>query len=195
MSSNAQTATSTILEGTSTGAKVVGTGAQWSFNAALLACPITIVVMGIMAIIGVLVALTSKIGKAKDATDGLSTSLGNLGSGEYDIKTEFKDNPELEKLMAELQKKSDELNKSGSETSTNTGKTAQNTEKATEDTVWIRDYMEQEAISRINSSSIKIDFSGQQNTFNNTSDISGFTDALSEAIIEAVNTGAEGVHK
>lgn len=63
-----------------------------------------------------------------------------------------------------------------------------------EDLKYLRDIAEQETINRYTTAEIKVDMSGMRNTVNNTSDLDGFVSSLTEAVNEAVDIMAEGVH-
>ena len=76
----------------------------------------------------------------------------------------------------------------------NTGAIADSMDITEEDLKYLRDIAEQEAINRFTTAEINIDQSGMQNTLNNTADLDGFVSNLTDAVNEAVDSMAEGVH-
>lgn len=64
-----------------------------------------------------------------------------------------------------------------------------------EDLKYLRDIAEQEAVNRFTTAEIHVDMSGMQNTVNNGGDIDGFMTQLTDAVNEAVDIMAEGVHE
>lgn len=76
----------------------------------------------------------------------------------------------------------------------NTGAIADSMDITEEDLKYLRDIAEQEAVNRFTTAEINIDQSGMQNTLNNTADLDGFVSNLTDAVNEAVDSMAEGVH-
>ena len=76
----------------------------------------------------------------------------------------------------------------------NTGAIADSMDITEEDLKYLRDIAEQEAVNRFTTAEINIDQSGMQNTLNNTADLDGFISNLTDAVNEAVDSMAEGVH-
>ena len=60
---------------------------------------------------------------------------------------------------------------------------------------YLRDIAEQETVNRFTTAEIHIDMSGMQNTVNNGGDIDGFVTELTDAVNEAAEIMAEGVHQ
>lgn len=90
-------------------------------------------------------------------------------------------------------------NNSANDIANNTKKTANNTAKTadslavtSENLKYIRDYASQKAINRYTNSNITIDFKNN-NTINNKSDVDGIVKKLSNDLLEALQSGAEGV--
>lgn len=77
----------------------------------------------------------------------------------------------------------------------NTGKIADSMDITEEDLKYLRDIAEQEAINRFTTAEINIDQSGMQNTINKDTDIDGLVDSLTDAVHEAIDRIAEGVHE
>ena len=78
---------------------------------------------------------------------------------------------------------------------TNTGKMADSMEITREELKYLRDIAEQETINRFTTAEIHIDQSGMQNHIKNGTDLDGIVSGLTEAITEAVDIAAEGVHE
>lgn len=76
----------------------------------------------------------------------------------------------------------------------NTGAIADSMDITEEDLKYLRDIAEQEAVNRFTTAEISVDMSGMQNTLNNTADLDGFVSNLTDAVNEAVDSMAEGVH-
>lgn len=76
----------------------------------------------------------------------------------------------------------------------NTGKIADSMDITEEDLKYLRDIAEQEAINRFTTAEINIDQSGMQNIIKNGMDLDGVVDGLTDAVNEAVDIIAEGVH-
>lgn len=77
----------------------------------------------------------------------------------------------------------------------NTGKVADSMDVTEEDLKYLRDIAEQDAINRFTTAEIKVDMSGMQNTVNNGMDLDGVIDGLTDAVNEAIEVMAEGVHQ
>lgn len=77
----------------------------------------------------------------------------------------------------------------------NTGKIADSMEITEEDLKYLRDIAEQEAVNRFTTAEINIDQSGMQNTIKNGMDLDGIVSALDDALGEAIDMIAEGVHE
>lgn len=60
---------------------------------------------------------------------------------------------------------------------------------------YLRDIAEQETVNRFTTAQIHIDMSGMKNTVNNGGDIDGFVTQLTDAVNEAAEIMAEGVHE
>lgn len=60
---------------------------------------------------------------------------------------------------------------------------------------YLRDIAEQETVNRYTTAQIHIDMSGMKNTVNNGGDIDGFVSELTDAVNEAAQIMAEGVHE
>lgn len=76
----------------------------------------------------------------------------------------------------------------------NTGKIADSMDITEEDLKYLRDIAEQEAINRFTTAEINIDQSGMQNTINNGMDLDGFMGSLTDAVNEAIDSTADGIH-
>lgn len=76
----------------------------------------------------------------------------------------------------------------------NTGAIKDSMDITEEDLKYLRDIAEQEAINRFTTAEVSIDMSGMQNTVNNSGDLDGFISGLTDAVNEAVDIIAEGVH-
>ena len=76
----------------------------------------------------------------------------------------------------------------------NTGKMADSMDITEEDLKYLRDIAEQEAINRFTTAEIYIDQSGMQNTIKKDTDIDGVISMMTDAVNEAVDIIAEGVH-
>lgn len=76
----------------------------------------------------------------------------------------------------------------------NTGAIADSMDITEEDLKYLRDIAEQEAINRFTTAEINIDQSGMQNTINNGMDLDGFMGSLTDAVNEAIDSMADGVH-
>ena len=63
-----------------------------------------------------------------------------------------------------------------------------------EDLKYLRDLAEQETINRFTTAEINIDQSGMKNIVQGTDDLDGFVEGLTEAVNNAVQVMAEGVH-
>lgn len=77
----------------------------------------------------------------------------------------------------------------------NTGAIADSMDITEEDLRYLRDIAEQEAINRFTTAEINVDMSGMQNTVNNGMDLDGVVSGLTDAVNEAIDTMAEGVHE
>lgn len=60
---------------------------------------------------------------------------------------------------------------------------------------YLRDIAEQETVNRFTTAEIHVDMSGMRNTVNSGDDIDGFVSKLTDAVNEAVDIMAEGVHE
>lgn len=76
----------------------------------------------------------------------------------------------------------------------NTGAIADSMDITEEDLKYLRDIAEQEAINRFTTAEISVDMSGMQNTVNNGMDLDGVISGLTDAVNEAIDSMAEGVH-
>lgn len=76
----------------------------------------------------------------------------------------------------------------------NTGAIKDSMDITEEDLKYLRDIAEQEAINRFTTAEINIDQSGMQNIIKNGMDLDGVVDGLTDAVNEAVDIIAEGVH-
>lgn len=76
----------------------------------------------------------------------------------------------------------------------NTGAIADSMDITEEDLKYLRDIAEQEAINRFTTAEINIDQSGMQNTINNGMDLDGFMGSLTDAVNEAIDSMADGIH-
>lgn len=77
----------------------------------------------------------------------------------------------------------------------NTGSIADSMDITEEDLKYLRDIAEQETINRFTTAEINVDMSGMQNTVNNGMDLDGVVDGLTDAVNEAIDAIAEGVHE
>lgn len=77
----------------------------------------------------------------------------------------------------------------------NTGAIKDSMDITEEDLKYLRDIAEQEAINRFTTAEINIDQSGMQNIIKNGMDLDGVVDGLTDAVNEAVDIIAEGVHE
>ncbi len=77
----------------------------------------------------------------------------------------------------------------------NTGDIKDSLDITEEDLKYLRDIAEQETINRFTTAEISVDMSGMQNTVNNNGDLDGFVSGLTDAVNEAIDTMAEGVHE
>lgn len=78
---------------------------------------------------------------------------------------------------------------------TNTGKMANSMDITSEELKYLRDIAEQETINRFTTAKIHIDQSGMRNHIKNGTDLDGIVSGLTDAMIEAVDMVAEGVHE
>jgi len=78
---------------------------------------------------------------------------------------------------------------------TNTGKMANSMDITSEELKYLRDIAEQETINRFTTAEIHIDQSGMRNHIKNGTDLDGVVSGLTDAMIEAVDMVAEGVHE
>jgi len=78
---------------------------------------------------------------------------------------------------------------------TNTGKMANSMDITSEELKYLRDIAEQETINRFTTAEIHIDQSGMRNNIKNGTDLDGVVSGLTDAMIEAVDMVAEGVHE
>ena len=76
----------------------------------------------------------------------------------------------------------------------NTGAIADSMDITEEDLKYLRDIAEQEAVNRFTTAEINIDQSGMQNTINNGMDLDGFMGSLTDAVNEAIDSMADGIH-
>lgn len=76
----------------------------------------------------------------------------------------------------------------------NTGAIADSMDITKEDLKYLRDIAEQEAVNRFTTAEISVDMSGMQNTVNNGMDLDGVISGLTDAVNEAIDSMAEGVH-
>lgn len=76
----------------------------------------------------------------------------------------------------------------------NTGAIADSMDITEEDLKYLRDIAEQEAVNRFTTAEISVDMSGMQNTVNNGMDLDGVISGLTDAVNEAIDSMAEGVH-
>lgn len=76
----------------------------------------------------------------------------------------------------------------------NTGAIADSMDITEEDLRYLRDIAEQEAINRFTTAEINVDMSGMQNTVNNGMDLDGVVSGLTDAVNEAIDTMADGIH-
>lgn len=77
----------------------------------------------------------------------------------------------------------------------NTGKMANSMDITSEELKYLRDIAEQETINRFTTAEIHIDQSGMRNHIKNGTDLDGVVSGLTDAMIEAVDMVAEGVHE
>lgn len=76
----------------------------------------------------------------------------------------------------------------------NTGAIRDSMEIMQEDLKYLRDIAEQETVNRYTVAEVNVDMSGMKNTVNNSTDLDGFVSELTDAVNEAVDSIAEGVH-
>lgn len=76
----------------------------------------------------------------------------------------------------------------------NTGAIADSMDITEEDLKYLRDIAEQEAVNRFTTAEISVDMSGMQNTINNGMDLDGFMGSLTDAVNEAIDSMADGIH-
>jgi hypothetical protein len=81
-----------------------------------------------------------------------------------------------------------------SEIADNTASISDSMDITDEDLKYLRDIAEQETVNRYTTAEIKVDMSGMQNTVNSGDDIDGFVTKLTDAVGEAADSMAEGVH-
>lgn len=77
----------------------------------------------------------------------------------------------------------------------NTGAIADSMDMTEEELKYLRDIAEQDTINRFTTAEIKIDMSGMQNTIQGMEDLDGFISGLTDAVQEAADNMAEGVHE
>ena len=75
----------------------------------------------------------------------------------------------------------------------NTGAIADSLDVTEEDLKWLRDIAEQEAVNRFTIAEIKIDQTNHNN-IKNGMDLDGVVSGLTDAMLEAIDSSAEGVH-
>nr|DAI43651.1 MAG TPA: tail tape measure [Caudoviricetes sp.] len=76
----------------------------------------------------------------------------------------------------------------------NTGAIADSMDITEEDLKYLRDIAEQEAVNRFTTAEINIDQSGMQNNISNGMDLDGFIGGLTDAVNEAIDSMADGIH-
>ncbi len=79
-------------------------------------------------------------------------------------------------------------------TADNTGKIASSVSASEEDLKYLRDMAEQETVNRYTLASVNVDMTGMTNNVNNGMDLDGVVNGLTEAVDEAIENMAEGVH-
>lgn len=76
----------------------------------------------------------------------------------------------------------------------NTGAIADSMDITEEDLKYLRDIAEQEAVNRFTTAEISVDMSGMQNNISNGMDLDGFMGSLTDAVNEAIDSMADGIH-
>ncbi len=79
-------------------------------------------------------------------------------------------------------------------TADNTGKIADSVSTSEEELKYLRELAEQETVNRYTLASVNVDMSGMTNNVNNGMDLDGVVNGLTDAVDEAIENMAEGVH-
>ena len=79
-------------------------------------------------------------------------------------------------------------------TAGNTGKIADSVSTSEEELKYLRELAEQETVNRYTLASVNVDMSGMTNNVNNGMDLDGVVNGLTDAVDEAIENMAEGVH-
>jgi len=119
--------------------------------------------------------------------DGIASAIDNFSLSDIFGKTDIPDPSEYTTAM-------DEMGSSLDEISQNTGDTADSVDITEEDLKYLRDIAEQESVNRFTTAEIKIEQTNH-NTISSGMDLDGVVSGLTDAVNEAVDSIAEGVHE
>lgn len=119
--------------------------------------------------------------------DGVADAVGNFNVLDLLGSTQI---PNVDDYTSQFSGMADSLDG----ISGDTGNISDALEVTEEEMKYLRDIAEQEAVNRFTTAEIKVDMSGMNNNINNGMDLDGVVSGLTDAVNEAIETMAEGVH-
>lgn len=119
--------------------------------------------------------------------DGVADAVGNFNVLDLLGSTQI---PNVDDYTSQFSGMADSLDGISSDT----GNISDALEVTEEEMKYLRDIAEQEAVNRFTTAEIKVDMSGMNNNINNGMDLDGVVSGLTDAVNEAIETMAEGVH-
>lgn len=116
----------------------------------------------------------------------------------YDIGNQFANRFDLSKMSNPAFDLGLDLSKFGNDmasTAANTGKMKDSLDISEEDLKYMRDVAEQEVINRYTTAQIKVEMGGVHNSVSSNVDLDGMMTYFKDALVETMQTAAEGVHE
>lgn len=126
------------------------------------------------------------------------TNLDEAYKSAYDVGNQFANRFDLSKMSNPAFDLGLDLSKFGNDmasTAANTGKMKDSLDISEEDLKYMRDVAEQEVINRYTTAQIKVEMGGVHNSVSSNVDLDGMMTYFKDALIETMQTAAEGVHE
>jgi len=126
------------------------------------------------------------------------TNLDEAYKKGYDIGNQFANRFDLSKMSNPAFDLGLDLSKFGNDmasTAANTGKMKDSLDISEEDLKYMRDVAEQEVINRYTTAQIKVEMGGVHNSVSSNVDLDGMMTYFKDALVETMQTAAEGVHE
>lgn len=126
------------------------------------------------------------------------TNLDEAYKSAYDVGNQFANRFDLSKMSSQGFDLGLDLSKFGNDmasTAANTGKMKDSLDISEEDLKYMRDVAEQEVINRYTTAQIKVEMGGVHNSVSSNVDLDGMMTYFKDALVETMQTAAEGVHE